>query len=271
MSGFVYHRFLQKAQVTELPQENKDVIDPCHPKAGVPLESKRLSGICNDVTYPPNIQLQEILKQAGFNIFQSVSDLGFYEWRPKGPYQSLSKMTMNEFRKSVELGTQPKQIANMKAMTSNLPIKFKKPVPVNCNTTICYGQYKIAGIYVALKDRSVEKQTVDFLFCGSALEMFANACLRRGQFFVTIVPGTDVIMVTKSVGYIKNYSCVGYQLERLVTGGKFSDRSETGFIEHLQILNVAGYNVLFSAEADAMDPNGNPVEIKASNPFYWGT
>lgn len=36
-------------------------------------------------------------------------------------------------------------------------------------------------------------------------------------------------------------------------------------------MKVAGYQVMFSAESDAADSDGNPVEIKASNPFYWGT
>ena len=38
----------------------------------------------------------------------------------------------------------------------------------------------------------------------------------------------------------------------------------------MQILHVGEYNVLFVAEADAQK-NGHPVEIKASNPAYWGT
>jgi hypothetical protein len=39
----------------------------------------------------------------------------------------------------------------------------------------------------------------------------------------------------------------------------------------MQLMKVAGYMVLFSAETDAADDSGNPVEIKLSNPMYWGT
>ena len=271
VSGCVQHRFLQAVYVTATSMEDKNVIDPCHPKSSVPIESNRLPETYNKASYPPHTQLQEILKQAGFTIFHSVSDLGFYGWRPKGSYPSLSTMTVDEFKTSVELDTRPKQIADVTTMRPNLPIKFEKLVFDKCDTICPLGQYKIAGIYVALKDRNVKKETIDFLFCGSALEMFANASLGRGQFFVTIVPGTNVIMVTKSIDYIQNYSSVGYQLERLATGEKCSDRSDTVCIEHLQILKLAGHNVLFSAEVDAIDTNGNPVEIKASNPLYWGT
>ena len=41
--------------------------------------------------------------------------------------------------------------------------------------------------------------------------------------------------------------------------------------EHLHLMKVGEYNVLFRAETDAKDINGSPVEIKASNPRYWGT
>lgn len=43
------------------------------------------------------------------------------------------------------------------------------------------------------------------------------------------------------------------------------------FVEHLQMMKVAGYRVLFSAESDAVNSEDNPVEIKASNPIWWGT
>ena len=37
------------------------------------------------------------------------------------------------------------------------------------------------------------------------------------------------------------------------------------------LMNVGSFRVFFRAETDATDERGNPVEIKASNPRYWGT
>lgn len=49
-------------------------------------------------------------------------------------------------------------------------------------------------------------------------------------------------------------------------------RNVLGSVEHLHVMIVGTYRVLFRAEADAIDSkDGDPVEIKASNPRYWGT
>lgn len=55
-------------------------------------------------------------------------------------------------------------------------------------------------------------------------------------------------------------------------GNKKSDTLPS--VEHLQVMEVAEKRVLFLAETDAAyhDEDGHhPVEIKASNPRYWGT
>lgn len=45
-----------------------------------------------------------------------------------------------------------------------------------------------------------------------------------------------------------------------------------GSVEHLRIMNVGAFRVFFHAEVDAVDDiDGDPVELKASNPRYWGT
>ena len=46
--------------------------------------------------------------------------------------------------------------------------------------------------------------------------------------------------------------------------------SDIEFVEHMHLMKVGPYTVLFRAETDALW-RGSPVEIKASNPRYWGT
>jgi hypothetical protein len=133
-----------------------------------------------------------------------------------------------------------------------------------------YNHYDLASFHVAFKHRNLDK--VDFFFGGSTLEMLAQKTIPDdSQYLATKVPGTDIIMVVKHKQYVQDYSNVGFQFERLMTGKNFRDRHHEHYVEHLQLMKVAGYRVLFSAETDAADDSGNPVEIKLSNPMYWGT
>jgi hypothetical protein len=47
-------------------------------------------------------------------------------------------------------------------------------------------------------------------------------------------------------------------------------RADVTFMEHMHVMKVGSYRVLFLAETDAVS-NGAPVEITASNPHLWGT
>ena len=50
------------------------------------------------------------------------------------------------------------------------------------------------------------------------------------------------------------------------------DSDVVGSVEHLHVMNVGTYRVFFRAEVDAVNGgDGDPVEVKASNPRYWGT
>ena len=49
------------------------------------------------------------------------------------------------------------------------------------------------------------------------------------------------------------------------------DSSSTAKVEHLHIMKIGDKTVLFRAEVDASDAEGSTVEVKASNPRYWGT
>ena len=67
---------------------------------------------------------------------------------------------------------------------------------------------------------------------------------------------------------------IGFQFERLMTGKPMEgeDSDVHSFVEHMHVMNVGTYRVCFRAEVDAVDEmDGDPVEIKASNPHHWGT
>lgn len=111
------------------------------------------------------------------------------------------------------------------------------------------------------------------------LELLATQKIDQGfldgeqltSYMVALVPGTEIIMVFKLKDYVQDYSFLGFQLERYITGSSFEDLHDTDLVEHVQLMDIDGHRVLFAAEIDAMDENGDPVQVKGSDPFYWGT
>lgn len=91
-------------------------------------------------------------------------------------------------------------------------------------------------------------------------------------FIVSRIPGTKCILIAKKKAYIKNLADAGFQFERYVTGGSMLDTSgNPKHVEHIHTMKVGQKNILFRAEVDAADADGSLVEVKASNPRYWGT
>ena len=85
------------------------------------------------------------------------------------------------------------------------------------------------------------------------------------------VPGKKTILL-KRKEYTQNLADVGFRFERYVTGKLMSDSGgPLEFVEHMHLVKVGKHKVLFHAEADALTLDGDPVEIKVSNPRYWGT
>jgi len=55
-----------------------------------------------------------------------------------------------------------------------------------------------------------------------------------------------------------------------MTGEQVSDRHSVTSVEHMHLMQVDKFRVLFRAEADALY-EGEPIELKAANPAYYGT
>ena len=113
-------------------------------------------------------------------------------------------------------------------------------------------------------------KAIDFAFGGSTLEMLATK-ETSSPYVATLVPGTKCILVVKCKEYVKNLADIGFQFERYVTGHDMSDTSSCKQVEHIHLNKVGDSTVLFRAEVDAIDSNGTPVEVKSSNPRYFGT
>jgi len=211
---------------------------------------------------------KEELARTQFRIFTPISDKGFFTWTPKGPHKSLDKVTSaEEIESCIQTSGMPPNLVPLSRIS--LPQAFLSLPPDKKDNAFPYGQLDIAALYVAAKHRGVKWSDIDFAFGGSTLEMLANLDA-SGPFLATVVPGTETIMVVKRKSYFHDRSEVGFQFERLVTGQAMNAVQSWEFTEHLHVMKVGKYQVLFRAEADAMK-GSTSVEVKASNPQYWGT
>ena len=138
-----------------------------------------------------------------------------------------------------------------------------------------FAQYDLASMYVASKYRNVNLNDIDFVFGGSTLEVLANHDASE-PFLVCRIPTAranhTLLLVRKCKDYTQNFANFGYQFERYVTTGSMHYSDSMEFVEHMQVMEIGGkFKVLFCGEADAIDDGTDPIEIKASNPEYWGT
>jgi hypothetical protein len=222
--------------------------------------------------FQPCRNFQNALDRAGLTIFKSIADLGYSGWKPKGGAASLEKASAKEIMDFVDVSMKPDKLERAAKLNSKLPLPFASLPPQNVKNAYPTGQYYIASLHAALACRGLKTSMVDFYFGGSTLEMLATQNISNdAKYLVALVPGTEIVSVVKHKEYIQNYSDFGFQFERFATGKSFRDKHDTSVVEHLQLLEIDGHRVFFAAEADAMDSGGDHVEIKASNPRYWGT
>lgn len=217
--------------------------------------------------------LQHEINEAAFRIFQCVSDHGYFSWKPqrgKPKYKNLSNISSTkEIVDYIDLEARPDRLVPMSSL--RLPLEFPSLPPRLFENTFPFGQNETSHLYVATRHRGIKLENIDFCFGGSALEMLARKDASN-PYIVMKIPGEkSTIIVAKRKAYTQDLSDVGYQFERFVTGNNLSARYDVEFIEHLHVMKIGDYNVLFCAETDAVDENDNPVEVKASNPKYWGT
>jgi hypothetical protein len=221
--------------------------------------------------------LQAELDKAGFEIFECIADKGYLTWKPPRSvtplYQDLSSITAaKEITRYINRDGKPDKLVRPTSRI-RVPQAFLQLPPQEYANKFPYGQHEIASLHVAVQDRGVDlHHDIDFVFGGSTLDMLAN-CDNENPYMLTRISGTSAIIITKQKQYIADFSTFGFQFERLATGKRIDDLSDVvDSVEHLQVMKVGTYRVLFLAETDAvLADHGPPVEIKASSPYHWKT
>ena len=124
----------------------------------------------------------------------------------------------------------------------------------------------MALLHVMSKYRDEDLSQVDFVFGGSALDVLANQRVPNDCTYVVCrVPHTNAVIVKKHKVYTCDLTAPGFQFECLVTGNNMENPHNTSFVEHLQLMEIGNFRVLFSAQVDAVDANLAAVEVKISN------
>jgi hypothetical protein len=226
----------------------------------------------------PPTKFSEELEEIGLVIFRPVCSLGYFTWRPDDGgktirYEKLDAITAQDIIESKRLdmnGLPP----TLNITKVRMPYTFSSsPDAASFDNKFPYGQLECVHLHAATK-RGVDWNATDFCIGGSVLSMLADRCITTDPYFCCKIPHTaGAVLVAKCKDYTADRGDVGHQFERLVTGSLAGDSScDIEFTEHLQLMKVGTFDVLFRAEVDSMSGDtGQPIEITASNPRYRGT
>jgi hypothetical protein len=206
-------------------------------------------------------------------IFHPSCSLGFFTWRPNSKkicYEKLDTITASDITDSSRLdmnGRPPK----LHIPTIRMPYSFRSlAIATSFENKFPYGQLECVHLHAATR-RGVDWTATDFCIGGSVMSMLADRCIATDPYFACKLCHTaGTILVAKCKDYTVELGDTGHQFEKLVTGS--SNSCDIEFTEHLQLMKVGTFDVLFRAEVDAISAEtGLPIEIKASNPRYWVT
>lgn len=203
--------------------------------------------------------------------FKPIKALGFWSIRPIGRMRrQLSQVKATEVRSIVNTSEEASRPRELKIPpASSFPFLFRDDLPKQRYVNIFpHDPGSIVPIYVAMT-RGVKLEDIDFVLGGSSLNTMVSQRIPKGDKILTQKVG-NVIILRKHKPYAGDKADIGFQFERLVTGGAIADKDDLTVCENLHIMDIGGFKVLFSAEVDAIayhSPNRvtcYPVEVKAN-------
>jgi hypothetical protein len=205
--------------------------------------------------------------------FVPQESLGFWSWKPKGNEKAqFSHVTHTDVLDCVNTDAHALP-DELKIPAGVYPKRYYDRSRPNqpYNNVFPNDPGYIVPLYVAVK-RGLELSDIDFLLGGSSLNTLATHSYEKNDGTMYLTQKVEnVIIVCKNKQYKGNKSDFGFQFERFVTGGRFEVRADPTIYENLHIMDIGGFKVLFSAEADAIEyeldrSSYHLVEIKAGNP-----
>lgn len=229
----------------------------------------------NKIAFINDSKFAVSLSQTKLTIFRQLKDLGYYKWTPSGNYMNLCDVTSSDIIGKFDLNGYPPTALPIASLAPQLPLSFAKLEPREYGHMFPHNQSYLPALHVAVIHMGLSLKSVDFVFGGSTLEILANKRIGSSDVTVnkliaTIIAGTNTVLVATHREYTKNLSAAGFQFEQFVVG-KPLECADAASVEHLHLMEIAGFTVLFAAEVDAIDDDGNAIEVKTTNPAYRGT
>jgi len=204
-----------------------------------------------------------------FPEFQKIEDLGSYAVAPKGSYKSWSECKAEDILSTLILdeakATPPKLIDGYEKLAPATFPSLKRNAKLN---KFPHSTSELIPLYIA-KSNGHDLESIDFVLGGSALNALAERETPGGGAVYALSKVGNAVIMAKYSEYEKNYADIGFQFERLVTNGSVEHDDDFTSYEHVQMYAIGDHKILFSADADAVDTEGNRCEIKAANPRYY--
>lgn len=233
-----------------------------------------------DLQNPPPHEFNESL--ACFEELHLVEDLGYVAWYNNFSVVNRSRMCAGDVEvEEVRNGllacagwkmpeAHPRRLTDLDELRMTLPLKLpfasrgqgsKHKQRLGYFYKLPYAMPPVAAPFAASQRFDFSK--IDFIVGGSVLYTLATGDFAEKDY--TVQRWHDAVMVRRysaSPDFV-DLKNKGLQIKRLFTG---HGQNETGLhektVEHLQVLRIGRYNVLFIAEVDAVDKQGRRVEVK---------
>ena len=226
-----------------------------------------------------------------FPSFRVLEELGLYVWRPGCDSNDMliphARVKASDItgRLSVSDGGDD----SLAKLLSGLKLHDSTEIPVICYSALRFPLIMrrdlppqkfpnrfpndagyVVPLFVAFK-RGLDLSTIDFILGGSSMDYLANRLLDPCDTCVYLAQKLrNLILFVKYKEYTQDYSHIGFQFERLVTGRQMEDVVGPNRVENLRVIKIGPFSCLVAADVDATDASGNLVEIKSGNPNYFG-
>ena len=182
----------------------------------------------------------------------------------------MRQIIADDIRDGLHSDDPPPKLIDLKRL--QLPVNFRdgSELPSQCSPA---GKFPFQGdmmacLYAASR-KGVDLQDIDFVIGGSILAFFAERG-KKATYLLQKCPGTQIMVISKQKTYVQNFAAKGFQFERLVTGEDMYGLHDLTIHEHLQVFRIGNYRALLTAEVDAIDDQGRPVEMKVGDPSMFG-
>ena len=189
--------------------------------------------------------------------FENLVSCGFISWNMNGDRKPLKNASCSDI--SDRLG---RELAPKIQVPDTTDACFQDLRPQKLRIKDFPAQPGHTPVISSLRSLGIDMKDIDFIFGGSTLNMLATRSIDKGTEYIAQRIAGGPLVVTKLKDYVQDFSNIGFQFEKFVTGHSMFEPDNKIRTESVHIMKVKGYKILFAAECDAVDENYVPVEIK---------